>query len=58
MILKTGLSYRDTLVAYADNVADIPIKALFKPAFEELRTKLGLQPLELGQKVEKEYAGS
>ena len=42
-------------VASAENVAGILTKALFKPAFEHLRGKLGLLPLErqMGEGEEK-----
>ena len=33
-------------IASEDNVADELTKALFKPAFEELRKKMGLRELE------------
>ena len=34
-------------ISSANNVSDILIKALFKPAFEDLRSKMGLRGLEL-----------
>ena len=42
-------------VTSAENVADILTKALFKPAFDHLREKLGLLPLErrMGEEEEK-----
>lgn len=42
----------------AQNAADIFTKALFKPAFEELRGKLGLHEITLEQMVEEKQAGS
>ena len=39
-------------IASANNVSDILTKALFKPAFEELRSKMGLRELELGLDLE------
>ena len=39
-------------VTSSNNVADILTKALFKPAFEELRLKMGLRRLELEMEME------
>jgi transposase InsO family protein len=39
-------------ITSSNNVADILTKALFKPAFEELRTKMGLRRLELEMEME------
>ena len=39
-------------IASSDNVSDILTNALFKPAFEELHTKMGLRRLKLGSELE------
>ena len=41
-------------VTSAENVADIATTALFKPAFDTLREKLGLRNVELEQHIVRE----
>ena len=45
---------KPSYVASADDAADMFTKAVSKTAFEELRAKVGLLPLELEQKMEEE----